>query len=291
MVLSMLATPFLIANADRIVLRLSRNEWMQQSLALTRLASRTMSEERHVIIAGFGRSGQSLARLLEEEKIPYHALDLDPERVTDAQAAGAQVSYGDATRRESLLAAGIHRAAALVITYADTPAALRTLHFANELAPALPAIVRSVDEDDLDKLRAGGADEVVPERIEGSLMLASHALVLMGVPLRRVVHLVQQARSERYASLRGFFHGVDDLPDDDERLQVRLHSVPLHDGAAAIGQTFAALGLSTLGAEVTAVRRGKSRIPFSPDTRLVAGDVVVLRGTAEAVERAEQRLL
>ncbi len=291
MVLSMLATPFLIANADRIVLRLSRNEWMQQSLALTRLASRTMSEERHVIIAGFGRSGQSLARLLEEEKIPYHALDLDPERVTEAQAAGAQVSYGDATRRESLLAAGIHRAAALVITYADTQAALRTLHFANELAPALPAIVRSVDEDDLDKLRAGGADEVVPERIEGSLMLASHALLLMGVPLRRVVQRVQRARSERYASLRGFFHGLDDVPDDDVRLQVRLHSVPLNDRAAAIGQTFNALGLSELGAEVTAVRRGKNRIPFSPETRLEAGDVVVLRGTAEAVERAEQRLL
>jgi CPA2 family monovalent cation:H+ antiporter-2 len=291
MVLSMLATPFLIANADRIVLKLSRNEWMQQSLALTQIATRTMSEERHIIIAGFGRSGQSLARLLEEEGIPYHALDLDPERVTEAQAAGAEVSYGDATRRESLMAAGIHRAAALVITYADTHAALKTLHFANELAPALPAIVRSVDDDDLDRLRAGGADEVVPERIEGSLMLASHALLLMGVPLRRVVHRVQQARSERYASLRGYFHGMDDAADDDVRMHVRLHSVPLRDRAAAIGQTFAALGLSELGAEVTAIRRGKSRTPFSPETRLEAGDVVVLRGTAEAVERAEQRLL
>eukprot|EP01036_Dinobryon_divergens_P014225 gene14225-19208_t len=125
--------------------------------------------------------------MLEEEKIPYHALDLDPERVAEAQSAGAAVSYGDATRRESLIAAGIHRAAALVVTFADTSAALKTLHFANELAPALPAIVRSVDEDDLDRLRAGGADEVVPETIEGSLMLASHALLLMGVPLRRVV--------------------------------------------------------------------------------------------------------
>lgn len=291
MVLSMLVTPFLIANADRIVLRLSRNEWMQQSLALTSLATRTMGQEKHVIIAGFGRTGQSIARLLDEENISYHALDLDPQRVQDAQAAGAKVSYGDTSRRESLIAAGIHRAAALVVTYADTQAALRTLHFANELAPTLPAIVRSADETDLDKLRAGGADEVVPETIESSLMLASHALLVVGVPLRRVVHRVQRARSERYASMRGYFHGADDSADDDDRLQVRLHSVALNESAAAIGRQFAELGLSDLGAEVTAVRRGKSRIPFSLDTRLEAGDVVVLRGTAEAVDLARTRLL
>jgi CPA2 family monovalent cation:H+ antiporter-2 len=291
MVLSMLAAPLIIANADKIVLKFSANEWMVQSLALTQIAARTMSEEKHIIIVGFGRSGQSLARLLEEEKIPYHALDLDPERVAEAQSAGAQVSYGDATRRESLIAAGIHRAAALVVTFADTHAALKTLHFANELAPALPAIVRSVDEDDLDKLRAGGADEVVPETIEGSLMLASHALLLMGVPLRRVVQRVQAARSERYASLRGYFHGMDDIADDDEHLQVRLHSVPLQDNAAAIGERLDQLDLSSLGAEITAVRRGKIRIPFSPDTMLEMGDVVVLRGNAEAINLAEKRLL
>ena len=291
MVLSMLAAPLIIANADKIVLKFSANEWMVQSLALTQIAARTMSEEKHIIIVGFGRSGQSLARLLEEEKIPYHALDLDPERVAEAQNAGAQVSYGDATRRESLIAAGIHRAAALVVTFADTHAALKTLHFANELAPALPAIVRSVDEDDLDKLRAGGADEVVPETIEGSLMLASHALLLMGVPLRRVVQRVQAARSERYASLRGYFHGMDDIADDDEHLQVRLHSVPLQDNAAAIGERLDQLNLAILGAEITAVRRGKTRIPFSPEPMLEAGDVVVLRGNAEAINLAEKRLL
>ena len=291
MVLSMLAAPFILANADKIVLKLSANEWMLQSLALTQIATRTMSEEKHVIIAGFGRSGQSLARLLEDEKIPYHALDLDPERVAEAQRAGARVSYGDATRRESLIAAGIHRAAALVVTFADTQAALKTLHFANELAPALPAIVRSVDEDDLDILRAGGADEVVPETIEGSLMLASHALLLMGVPLRRVVHRVQAARSERYASLRGYFHGLDDTPVDAEHLQVRLHSVALQDKAAAIGEQLGNLNLSALGAEITAVRRGKIRLPFAPDTLLEAGDVVVLRGNVEALELAEKRLL
>jgi CPA2 family monovalent cation:H+ antiporter-2 len=290
MVLSMLAAPFIIAKTDAIVLKLSANDWMMQSLALTQIATRTMTTQQHVLIAGFGRSGQSLARLLEEEGIAYHALDLDPDRVREAQAAGANVSYGDASRRESLVAAGIHRAAVLVITFAGTPSALKVLHFAHELAPALPVIVRSHDDSDLDKLRAAGAAEVVPEAMEGSLMLASHALVMLGVPLRRVVHRVQAARDERYASLRGYFHGEGDAPDDDEHLHVRLHSVVLNRGARAIGKSLAMLSLSEVGAEVATVRRGKSRIEVTPETVLQEGDIVVLRGATEGVARAEERL-
>ena len=291
MVLSMLAAPFILAKADAIVMKLSANEWMMQSLALTQIAARTMATQKHVIIAGFGRSGQNLAKLLEEEKIAYHALDLDPDRVREAQAAGANVSYGDSARRESLVAAGIHRAAALVISYADTPSALKVLHFAHELAPALPVIVRSHDDTDLDKLRAAGATEVVPEAIEGSLMLASHALVMLGVPLRRVVHRVQAARDERYASLRGYFHGTGDAADDAEHLHVRLHSVTLGEGANAVGKSLMMLKLSDFGAEVTTIRRGRSRIEVMPDLVLQANDIVVLRGATEAVARAEERLL
>ena len=291
MVLSMLVAPFIIAKSDMLVMKLSSNEWMLQSLQLTKIASRTMKTQKHVIIAGFGRSGQSLATLLGEENIPYHALDLDPERVQEAQAGGANVSYGDAARRESLIAAGINRASALVITYASTPSALKVLHLVHELAPALPVIVRSYDDTDLDVLKQAGAAEVVPEALEGSLMLASHALVMMGVPLRRVVHRVQSARDERYASLRGFFHGATDAEDDPEHLFVRLHSVTLREGARAIGQRLDALGLGELGAEVTTIRRGRQGIDVTPACELAQDDVVVLRGAADAVSRAEERLV
>lgn len=290
MVLSMLATPFILAKSDAIVMKLSRNEWMMQSLALTKIATRSMAAQKHVIIAGFGRSGQNLAKLLEEEGIAYHALDLDPDRVADAQAAGANVSYGDAGRRESLVAAGINRAAVLVVTYANTQSALKVLHHTLEIAPSLPVIVRSYDDTDLEKLCAAGAAEVVPEAIEGSLMLASHALITLGVPLRRVVHRVQSARGERYASLRGFFHGASDT-DDAEHLQVRLRSVELTDSATSIGKSLDELGLPELGAEVTTVRRGKVRIDFTPQTTLLLGDIVVLRGAMEGLSKAESRLL
>ena len=291
MVLSMLLAPFIIAKSDQIVMKIATNEWMMQSLQLTQIASRTMALQKHVIVAGFGRSGQSLATLLGEEKVAYQALDLDPERVQEAQAAGANVAYGDAARRESLVAAGIYRASALVITYADTQSALRVLSLVHEMAPTLPVIVRSHDDTDLDLLKQAGAAEVVPEALEGSLMLASHALVMMGVPLRRVVHRVQSARDERYASLRGYFHGASDAADDPEHLYVRLHSVILRDDAGSVGKRIEQLELDDVGAEVTTIRRGKQRLDVTPHTLLTAGDVVVLRGSADAVTRAEGRLL
>ena len=291
MVLSMLVAPFVIAKSDQIVMKIASNEWMMQSLQLTQLASRTMAAQKHVILAGFGRSGQSVATLLSDENLPWYALDLDPERVQEAQAAGSSVSYGDAGRRESLIAAGINRASALVITFADTRAALKVLHLVHELAPSLPVIVRSHDDSDLELLRQAGATEVVPEALESSLMLASHALVVVGVPLRRVVHPVQSARDERYASLRGYFHGASDLIDDPEHTYVRLHSVVLNAEAQAVGRRIDELGLEGLGAEVSGIRRARVRVEPMPETQLQAGDVVVLRGSADAVTRAEGMLL
>jgi len=291
MVLSMLVAPFVIAKSDQIVMKIAANEWMMQSLQLTQLASRTMAAQKHVIIAGFGRSGQSVATLLSDEKLPWYALDLDPERVQEAQAAGSSVSYGDAGRREALIAAGINRASALVITFADTRAALKVLHLVHELAPSLPVIVRSHDDSDLELLRQAGATEVVPEALESSLMLASHALVVVGVPLRRVVHRVQSARDERYASLRGYFHGASDVIDDPEHMYVRLHSVVLNEEAQAVGRRIDELGLDELEAEVSGIRRARVRIEPVPGTVLQAGDVVVLRGSGDAVTRAEGRLL
>ncbi|MDY0974701.1 cation:proton antiporter [Massilia sp. CFBP9012] len=291
MVLSMLLAPFVIANMDRIAMKLAANEWMTQSLQLTQLATRTMKTQNHVVIAGFGRSGQSLATLLKEEALPWHALDLDPERVQEARAAGATVSYGDAARRESLIAAGIHRASALVITFADTRQALKVLHLVHELAPNLPVIVRSHDDGDMDVLKRAGATEVVPEALESSLMLASHALVTLGVPLRRVVHRVQAARDDRYATLRGYFHGASDSGATLEPGHVRLHSVRLHAQAASIGRSLVELGLDGIAAEVTALRRGGADVEPGPGVVLAAGDVVVVRGDGEAVSRAEDRLL
>ncbi|WAV93913.1 cation:proton antiporter [Oxalobacter aliiformigenes] len=291
MVLSMLAAPFIILNADKIVMRFSANEWIQQSLELTKIASSSMSLQQHVILAGFGRTGQNIATLLEEEQIPYRALDMDLERVRKAETAGANVSYADATRRESLVAAGIHRASSLIITFASVNAALRVLHYAKELAPSLPVIVRSYDDSDFDRLKAAGADEVVPEVIESSLVLTSYAFMSYGVPMKRIIKRVQAARASRYAKLREYFHGeTDEIPVDTDSYW-RLHALRLPEGAAAVGKMVGEMDLPSNHVEITMVRRGKEKMTVTDDLILRENDVLVLRGTSEGIGIVEELLL
>ena len=105
MVLSMLATPFIILYSNRLVMKLVSSEWLQQSLQMTTIARKSINVNKHVIICGFGRCGQNLARMLDLEGIPYMALDLDPDRVRQATAAGESVVFGDAARLQALMAA------------------------------------------------------------------------------------------------------------------------------------------------------------------------------------------
>jgi CPA2 family monovalent cation:H+ antiporter-2 len=291
MILSMLATPLLIAASDRIVLRLLRSEWMLRSLAVHRVATQSMQAERHVIILGYGRNGQRLARLLDAEGVRYIALDLDPERVREAALAGDTVVFADSARREALLAAGLARAAAVVITFADVNAAVRVLSHIRQLAPGVPVIVRARDEGDISRLTAAGAAEVVPEALESGLMLASHTLVMVGVPLSRVMRRVSQVRDGQYRLLRGLFHGAAE--DGDGEGAARLHAITLDEGSHAVGRKLAELGLDALGVQVRAVRRPgeRDKLDAGQVAGLRAGDVVVLVGVPDALGRAEDRLL
>ncbi len=202
MVLSMIATPFVVMNADRIVNRLISNDWLLQSLALTGMAQRSLTIESHVIVCGYGRSGHNLVDLLTLEHIAYVALDSDPDKVQRGRDLGHHVELGDATRFASLMSAGLIRASAVVVTYPDTPSALKVLAWVQEHAPHVPVVVRTHDDKDLELLRSAGAAEVVPEVIEGSLMLASQTLAHIGIPLKRVIRLVQGQRMTRYALMR-----------------------------------------------------------------------------------------
>ena len=294
LVLSMLLAPLIVQASERIVLRLVSSEWMSRSLQLTSIATQSMFVDKHAILCGFGRNGQYLGRLLEQEGITYIALDLDPERVRDAAAAGETVVFGDAAKRETLMAAGISRASVVVITYADTDAALRAMSMVRACRPDVPVVVRTADEVDLERLRQAGAAEVVPESVESSLMLASHALALAGIPLPRIVKRIREIRAERYHLLRGIYRGGEHLHEEalEERQQVRLHSVTLNAGAYAIGKSLADLRLRELGAEITAVRRQRVRlIDLAPDMLLGLDDVLVLLGTPSQLAGAETRLL
>ncbi|MFN3883617.1 MAG: monovalent cation:proton antiporter-2 (CPA2) family protein [Rhodocyclaceae bacterium] len=293
MVLSMIVAPLIVHFSDRLVLRFVASEWLTRSLQLTRIAAQTVANEKHVILCGYGKTGQHLARFLETEKIGFMALDLDPERVREAAAAGEPVAWGDCARRENLLAAGIMRASVLVVTFADIDTTLRLVERARALRPDLPIVARAREEEDIEKLYAVGVAEVVPEALESSVMLATHALALTGVPMHRVVRRLRELREQHYALLRGFFHGASDAVEGlaDAELP-RLHAVTLDAGAWAVGRRIAELELEKLGAGVTALRRrGYPDVIANGTTVLDAGDVVVLRGSAAAVAAAEEKLL
>ncbi|MDP2828563.1 MAG: monovalent cation:proton antiporter-2 (CPA2) family protein [Sulfuricellaceae bacterium] len=291
MLLSMLLAPLILHNSGAIARFMSQDDWQLRALELHQIAVRSASSDGHVILCGYGRSGQNLARILELEGVAFFALDLDPQRVKEAAAAGDSVVYGDAARREVLLAAGLHRARAVVVTYADATAAIKVLSLIQELRPEIPVIVRTLDDTELERLQQAGAAEVVPEILEGSLMLASHALMLLGMPLTQVLRRIREVRAQRYGLFRGMFRGEADISGEGSG-QPRLVSVALGEHATAIGKTLAEIELDSLSAEVTAIRRrGIRGLEPSPEMVLVAGDVLVLLGTEACLVEAEMRLM
>ena len=157
--------------------------------------------------------------------------------------------------------------------------------------PQVPVVVRTIDDTDIERLRAAGATEVVPEAIEGSLMLASHALALVGVPMRRVLRLVQEQRDARYGLLRGYFHGADD-DTPDELQHARLLSVTLPAASASVGRSLADEALAGEGVTVVSLRRASGAV-LEPNAslRIASGDTLVLSGLPEALALAEGRLL
>ncbi|MGB9151327.1 MAG: monovalent cation:proton antiporter-2 (CPA2) family protein [Burkholderiales bacterium] len=293
MLLSMMLSPLILMHSDRIVLKFSKSEWMLRAMALTELSAKSMAAQSHVIICGYGRSGQSLARFLEQEKISVIALDVDPARVKQAAAAGDSVVYGDASRREVLMAAGLARASALVVSLADTKLAEKILAHVQALRPELPVIVRTYDDTDLEHLRLRGATEIVPEVLEGSMMLATHTMLLLGLPLAHVLRRMRDMRAAQYQLVRGFFHGATDIEADmEDATQARLQSIMLNEDAAAVGKTLKQLSLDDLYVEVTAVRRHNVRnMNPAPDMRLEKADVLILLGAPENLAQAEIRLL
>lgn len=289
--LSMIISPFIIQHNLQIAEFFSRSYTRNRRNQIEEISHVGKDLSDHVIICGFGRRGQYLSRFLKEENIPFIALDIDPGRVQEAAAAGENVMYGDAGKRIVLNAAGADRAKALVISYDHPPSAIKILHLVNDYFPRLPVIVRTVDDSNMEEFREAGATEVVPELLEGSLMLASHALVLLGVPLNRVVKRIRRFREERYKMFQGFFHGLSDIDEPVERVTPRLHSVPLNTMAFCIGKPIKDIYFGDCKAEITAVRRDSHPVEVNPDFVFEANDVVVLLAKPHDLVIAERVLL
>lgn len=294
LVLSMVIAPFLITHNQWLAKRLVADSYTQ-SLA-TDMGDVALSAgglHDHVIICGYGRTGQNVARILATQGFEYVALDMNALIVREAKAAGDRVSYGDSTHSEILMAAGLERARSMVISYNDDAAAEKILSHTRAIRPDLPVLVRTTNDSGLERLQQAGATEVVPDTLEAALMLASHVLFILKVPVSEILKSIQSIRSSRYAMLREFFHGqTTNSLSTEASFRERLHSVTLPPNAYAVGKRIDQLALSQLSVDVSALRRRgiRGENPAS-DTLLLEGDTLVLVGNQENLLRAESLLL
>lgn len=291
-VLSMLVAPFIIQYNGRIARYLVKSYTRNSIKGVDTIQEHSQELSDHVIICGYGRSGQYLGRFLREENIPYVALDMDASRVQEAASAGENVIYGDASRRSVMEAAGLSRAKAVIISYAETRGTMKVLDVIKERHPNLPVIVRTHDDSEMDMLRDAGAAEVVPEILEGSLMLASHALVTLGVPLNRVVKRIRIFREERYKMFKGYFRGVSDADASTAALP-QLHSVEIYKNFYAHGLRLDHIPFEDFAVEVKQLRRTNMPEPIvpRPDIVLTESDVLVLLGSNAALIAMEVYLI
>jgi CPA2 family monovalent cation:H+ antiporter-2 len=293
-VLSMVLSPLIIRHnrrITRIILRESGNP-LTEAMRQERITLAAADRE-HVVICGFGRVGQNIARVLEQTGFEYIALDVDPYRIRTGRQVGDPVVYGDAGQGKVLENVGVAHASVVVITFANPDVALRILRSVRELRPDVPILVRTQDDTKLTELQAAGATEVVPETFEASLMLLSHLLLLVKLPVGQVIRTVNDIRSHRYQMLRQYFREADaEHLDQTHAFREELHSVILPPHAWAVGRSITDLMTRGSQATVNAVRRDGivGREP-GPDTVFKEGDVVVVYGTPEAVEHAETLLL
>lgn len=292
-IFSMMFSPILIKYNGAITKKLMANTYNKDRKAQELTIAQDASQlKEHVVICGFGRVGQTLARFLKKAGIPYLALDMDIARINEAKQAGEPVYYGDSSRKEIMHAAGLEKAKLVVLCISDLPASLKTLHRVREMRRDIKIMVRTRDEAHFSQLMEAGATEVIPDTFEASIMLSSQVLLLMGVSSIEILQEVRQIRQNRYSLLKGLYLGETDDAANIEQPTEILHSIVLQSGAKAVNKTVNQLLTKHPNIKINAVKRHGVR-GDDPDPQLIlqAGDVLVVQGTQEDVNHFEQMIL
>src|SRR5581483_8471673 len=256
-VLSMVLSPLILNNNKRIARVLLRESGPPRT-AFERETGATgdIGRRDHVILCGFGRVGQNVARVLESQGFEYIALDLDPARIAAARQAGDPVVFGDSADEQMLAKAGLEAATVVVISFSDPATSVGILRSVRRLRPEVPVLVRTQDDARIKELQDAGATDVVPETFEASLMLVSHVLMLLHVPVSRVVRTLGDIRNNRYAVLRNIVRRGDARPlDETHEFREELKSVVIPPGAWSVGRTLGDVRGRGVHVTFTGIRR------------------------------------
>jgi CPA2 family monovalent cation:H+ antiporter-2 len=291
-VMSMAITPWLVNQSPKIAKAISPGD-IPNVKELEQISAKDAEITDHVLIFGFGRVGQSVSRLLKIEAIPYMVVDSDPIRVQESQTAGEPVYFGDVKQKDILRSVGIERAKLVLITFDQHEKAMSVIHLVKSLYPDLPVVVRTRKDNRMEELLEAGASQVVPEILEGSLMLVTQVLQLSGVPMSRILKRVRKERKGHYANMHGFFPGQTTELDYTKQNKLEfMHAVILTENAHAVGKSLYQLNLQQWRVNVRGLRRDNHELS-EPDENIIllVGDVIVITAKPHKVLRAERFLL
>ncbi len=290
--LSMIITPFLINIAPWTAEKLFKSTWDERSIDLHQMLIENMGKDDHVLLVGFGKTGQTIARILQKEGINYYALDLDAERVHAARLAGEPVAFGDAKRKDILFAAGLKRAHMVILTGHSNQDNERILSLIMSERPTLPVIVRTNNDEYSQLLGALGATSVISDNRETGLVLASEAMLHYGMPFYRVYNIIRDVRQDKYAMLRDLYLGSDEMAQAQMSKNIYRDSLQLSNGANAIGKDIHTLPFAKLNIELLGVRRGTQYIKKpSEEFILQVNDVLLVIGIPSSIKTLESIVL
>lgn len=287
-VISMAITPYMVDNARKWSLMLTKDKGIDTT-ELETLPDNSQLKD-HVVICGFGRVGQTVSRFLKQENINFVAIDIDPLRVTKARSAGENILFGSSRQSELLNAAHLLEAKLVVIAFGEDKQSLDVIQKVRSLSKDVTILVRTRNDDMLEVLQKAGANEVVPEILEGSLMLVSQVLSLTGVPLSRILKRVDTERKNHYNHLHGFFQGehTDMSPEAIERIEF-AHAIQLSEDSYAVGHSIAELKEGNSHMIIVALKRNGVETE-EPDDNIVLleQDTLIVRGKPRRVELTEK---
>lgn len=289
-ILSMICTPYLVANSVRFA-----NVFAPDKTAGSINNAQVLEQIRsgHVIILGYGRVGQSTARMLDMENIKYIAVDIDPIRVQESQTANEPVIYGDVSDKSILQSVNIDEAVSVIVTFDHIPKATQCIDCIRGFNSDIPIIVRTRKDYAMDALYNSGATQVVPELQEGVLMLVSQVYHYSGVPLAKILKRIRNERKGHYDHLHGFYPGETTEVSYESVDKLRfMHAININRSAWAVGKTVGQCDLLKYGVQVRKIKRGHDVI-IDPSMQevLCDDDILVISGKPQRVERAERFIL
>ena len=293
-IISMVMTPLLIKHSpnlvDSFISRIG-NKTLQATNE--EIFDREIKKKNHILILGFGRVGQTIARFLRPLSIDYLVLETGDIRIKEASAVDEPIFYGDSSRIDILKAAGAANASIVVVTFDDTDLTTKIIENVKNINSTIPVLVRTRDDSHLEDLLSAGAEEVIPETHEASLTMVSHLLLMVEYPDIMVHSIIDKARRDRYRMLKGFYHGerLGFLGKKSQSSAI-IHAVNLPKGAFVYGKTIAEL-LLPMDINILDIHRDNLVISAEQNQDLVLqhGDIVVLRGLVDQLDAGESYLL